>query len=454
MKYFFSVIFSIVVLNVAIAQDYKKVQTMVLLGKAEEAKTEVDKLVADPKAQNKPETWYWKSKVYASIYKNEALKAKYPDIAKQADEAFKKYIEIDPALAQVKEKGAEGFFDMYSTSFNTGLNDFKTKTWPSAALDFETATFYSDYIFKNKWANSTAAFDTTSILYAAYANQNAQNMDQAAKYYSRLAEAKVTGESFQDIYKFMADYYTKKKDKASFDRYIALGREVYPKENWEDYEIEYIDQNFDLSEKAAFYDKGDAAGTLSENQYLQFGDVFVNVRLKEADTSIHDQYTRKGVEAFKKAYGKNSQNALAAYNVAVIYYNFFNEADDRYAANIRALQQLNANKPVIKDPKKKAAEDAKFKVQVDELKKANQLVEKEATDNVDVAIDWLTKSYVILKEKATRTNTEKNVINKTVDFLANLYSYKMNKVRGKDPKAFDALEAKYKEFDALHSSFK
>jgi hypothetical protein len=30
----------------------------------------------------------------------------------------------------------------------------------------------------------------------------------------------------------------------------------------------------------------------------------------------------------------------------------------------------------------------------------------------------------------------------------------MNKVRGKDPKAFDAFEAKYKEFDALHGTFK
>ena len=89
-------------------------------------------------------------------------------------------------------------------------------------------------------------------------------------------------------------------------------------------------------------------------QYLQFGDVFVNVRHKETDSTIFDKYTRKGVEAFKKAYSKNNQNALASYNVAVIHYNYFNDADDKYGANIRELQQLNANKNVEKDPKKKA----------------------------------------------------------------------------------------------------
>ncbi|KAF0236565.1 MAG: hypothetical protein FD183_1651 [Chitinophagaceae bacterium] len=113
MKYFFSVLFSIVLLNVAIAQDYKKITTLQVLGKTEESKVEIDKMAADPKAQGKAETWYWKSKIYAAINKNEALRAKYPTIAKDADDAFKKYLEMDPAFALVKEKGAEGFFDMY-----------------------------------------------------------------------------------------------------------------------------------------------------------------------------------------------------------------------------------------------------------------------------------------------------------------------------------------------------
>ena len=48
------------------AQDVKKVQTTYLLKKTEDAKTEVDKVMADPKQNTKAEAFYWKSKVYAA----------------------------------------------------------------------------------------------------------------------------------------------------------------------------------------------------------------------------------------------------------------------------------------------------------------------------------------------------------------------------------------------------
>jgi hypothetical protein len=75
-------------------------------------------------------------------------------------------------------------------------------------------------------------------------------------------------------------------------------------------------------------------------------------------------------------------------------------------------------------------------------------------DNLDVSLEWLEKSYMILKDKPGRNNTEKGIITKTVDFLANLYAYKRDRLKGKDPKAFDAFDAKYKEYDALHDKFK
>ncbi len=455
MKHFIAVLLSIFILNIAVAQDYKKVQTVLLLGKIEEAKVEVEKALADPKTKDKIEGWYWKARINAAIYKNEGLRVKYPTILEDANAAFKKYVELDPSYLLVKEKGAEGFFDMYSTSFGKGIESFKAKNWPDASQAFESAVFYSDYIFKNKWSSSAAIFDTTSILYCGYSYQNAQKMEEAARHYTRLADKRVTGEGFADIYKFLVDHATKTKNKLGFEQYLAIGKEVYPKENWEDFEIDYIDQNYDLTQKSAIYDERNAAGTLTENMYLQFGDVFVNAKHKEGvDSSLHDMYTKKAIDAFVKAYNKNSQNALAAYNAGIIYYNYFNLEDDKYAENIKKLQQINASKPVVKDPKKKAAADAEFKLKVDAIKTANSLVEKNAIENVDIAIEWLTKSYLVLKDKSPRSNTEKSVISKSVDFITNLYSYKMGRVRGKDPKAFDAYEAKYKEFDALHGTFK
>ena len=438
------------------AQDVKKVQTVYLLKKIEDAKTEVDKIMADPKQNGKAEAFYWKAKVYAAIYKDTAnLSKKYPTAKADADVAFKKYMELDPAFAVVKASGAEGFFDMYATSYSTGVKLFNEKKWEDAATNFKVTVEYSDLIFKNKWANSNVAFDTVSILYLGYSYQNAQKVNDAAIYYGRLADNKVGGENYLDIYKYLVNHYTAVKNEDQFKKYLAIGKELYPKYAWEEYEIDYVDQNYSLAQKTDLYDKEDAAGTMSEMKYLQYGDIFINAKNKDKslDSLAHVKYTLKAADAYKKGFAKNSQNAIAAFNVGVIYYNVYGDYDDKYAANIRAMQALNADRPVEKDPKKKAAADAQLKAKVDPIKATNVELEKPLTENLDLSVQWLEKCYTILKDKATRSATEKSIINKSVDFLANLYDYKRNKVRGKDAKAYDAFEAKYKEYDGLHGKF-
>lgn len=437
------------------AQDLKKVQTAYLIKRFEDAKTEIDKVMADPKQQGKPETYYWKASVYAELYQDAKLREKYPNAGKEADEAFKKYIESDATMALLKTKGAEGVFAIYRTAYQTGVKSFNEKKWEEAASNFKLAVEYSDMIFTNKWSNANIAFDTTSILYLAYSNQNASNAPEAAKYYSRLADSKVSGENYIDIYKFLVSHYTATKNEAGFKKYIAIAKELYSTYPWEEFEIDYMDQNLSLAEKTELYDKEDAAGTLSEIKYLQFGDIFVNAHHKDKslDSSKERYYNLKSVDAYKKAYAKNSQNGIAAFNVGVIYYNFFGEYDDKYAANIRTMQGLNADRTVEKDPKKRAASDAAFKLKLEPYKKANTDMEKVINENLDQSIEWLEKSYAILKGKANRNSTEKSVISKTVDFLANMFAYKRDKMRGKDPKAMDAFDAKYKEYDALHGKF-
>ena len=72
---------------------------------------------------------------------------------------------------------------------------------------------------------------------------------------------------------------------------------------------------------------------------------------------------------------------------------------------------------------------------------------------VDAAIEWIEKAYNNLKDKDKFTKPEKNVISRSVDFLATLYSYKRDKVRGKDQKAYDEYDAKYNFYDTLHDKY-
>ena len=162
------------------AQDYKKVQTSVLLNKYEDAKTEIDKLMADPKAQAKAETYLWKAKVYGTLAtgNDEKMKAKYTSAFTTADEAFTKYAEMDPTFKIMKDNNlTDAASNIYSISYKEGVRTFNAKAWDSASYHFNYAVKYSDYLFKNKLLKSEAPFDTTSILYAGYSAQNALKSD-------------------------------------------------------------------------------------------------------------------------------------------------------------------------------------------------------------------------------------------------------------------------------------
>lgn len=437
------------------AQDFKKVLTPFVMKQLEVAKVEIDKIVADPKAANNPLTWIWKSKVYAALYKDDATRLKYPGSEIVADEAFKKYISIDPTYKSLKEIGAQDApFDIYSASFNLGIKAFNAKNWDSSFYYFNYAVYYSDIIFQNKFT-PTNGFDTTAVLYKGFSAQNGKKYDEAVKCYERIADSSVFGDSYADIYKFILVNCSDHKDSATFYKYYTIAKKGYPKTDWEEYELDFIGKSYDLAQKTRLFEKEDAAGTLSELRYLHYADMFANPTKAEKanmDSLTLAAYQIKASDAFKKAFAKNSENSIAAFNAGVIYYNNFNIYDDRQRVNIKTLQELNANKPVEKDPKKKVVADAKFKEQIETLKKANAEIDKPMTEAADISIEWLEKAFNILKDKTQKAQTEKNCYNKSVDFLANLYAYKRDKARGKDPKNYDAFDAKYKYYDGLHSN--
>jgi hypothetical protein len=440
------------------AQNFDKVRTMVMLGKSEDAKTELDKIMNDPKAQAKPDGYMWKGKLYGNFYKDDKLRAKYPTADAISYEAYQKYISLEPSLKLMKDNNAmDGLFDVYGVSFNAGIANFNGKKWDSATYYFANAVKFSDILFQQKLTSSSAPFDTTSILYAGYSAQNAKNNKTAMLYYNRLMDAKVSGKDNIDIYRYALQIASENKDKAGFDKYLALAKEVYNKEDWEDYEIDYMNKNYTLEEKTAMYEKEDAAGTLSVGKYLQFGDMFANIP-KEAkekmDSVTLDKYQHKAAEAFSKAAKKDPTDGIAAFNTGIIYYNIFNVYDDRTSNARRALQELTSNyndkSKLEKDPKKKAAMAAAFKTESDVLKKQRTDVEVPAMQHVDLSIEYLEKAYAVLKDKTGKSKTESSILNKSVDFLANLYAYKRDKSSGKDPKAYDAYDAKFKLYDGLH----
>ena len=432
------------------AQDFKKVTGSLLIQQVDAAKTEYEKVIAKkPSLATTAEGFYWKAKIYSGLHKDAV---KNPTAYDQVKSAIDEYIKLekDNGFLLAKENGTEAFFDVYLKSFKDGINGFNSKNWKDAAISFSDAVYYSDLIFLNGWSTSKQKFDTTSIVYAGYSNQNAGKIDATLQFYARLINAKVTNPEYVDLYRYSLVQYIDKKDKTKFDAILAIAQEAYPKESWNDYAIDFIDKNLTVDEKIALYDQKLAAGTLNEIDFQMFGDMFMSGKTDENP----DKYINKAAEAYKKAYDLNNKNFAAAFNVGIAYYNQFSLLDDKAGLNIKSLQNLNANKPVApKDPKKKIAFEAAFKAQQDSIKKLNVVLEGPIKEKVDASIEWITKAYDVLKDKEKFEKREKSVALKSVDFLATLYAYKRDKARGKDLKASDEYDLKFNIYDKLHDKY-
>jgi len=440
------------------AQDFKKAKNSAILGQVEASKTEIDKAMADAKAQTKAEGWFWKGYIYSAIYKDNALSTKYPKADLVADEAFQKYFALEPSLAILKDNnGQNALFALYVPAFNNGIAAFTAKKWDSAYYYFSFSAKYGDVIFPNKFGtNQNQTFDTTSIMYAGVAAQNGHHPDSAVKFYERLIGYKLVGPDYLDIYKYCMYHAIETKDNTAFTKYLNASKELFPKEDFEDYENTFFMNSYSLAEKSSRYDKEDAGGTLTAKKYLQYGEAFANIPKEEKeklDSATQELYIHKAADAFSKAATKNPEDGIAAFNAGLMFYNIFVTLDDKSNNLKRSLQEINTARAGEKDPKKKAALDATFKIKSESIKTQRVEIEKPLPGAIDSSILFLEKSYTLFKDKATKTNNEKNCLNKSVDFLANLYSYKRDKARGKDVKAFDIFDAQFKKYDDLHGKF-
>jgi len=453
MKKWIGAMFLMTVMQTAFTQDFKKVETGLLLNNFEVAKTEYEKAVAKKASlETTAEGYYWKSKIYAGLFKDPA--AKYPDAADKLYKSLENYIKADPEFTFAVKSGQEPFFEVYIKSYKDGVAAFGEKKWKDAASNFDRAVFLSDIIFSKGWSSNKQPFDTTTLMYAGYSNQNAGNDDITIKYYTRMIDANMKTIDLIDMYKFVLIKSADKKDKALFDKYYAISEKNYPEEKWFEYKAEYIDKNLTIEEKVASYEAIIAANTISETESQMYGDMFMAARNEDGLAEDKSNfYLDKAADAYMKAYKLNNQNFAAAFNVGISYYNQYTVLDDKFGNNIRALQQLNTNKPVApKDPKKKLAFDAAFKAQLDSIKKLNLALDAPMKAKVDQAIEWIENAFNIVKDKTTLNRTEKNVAARSVDFLATLYAAKRDKNRA-NQKVYDELDAKFTKYDLLHDKY-
>lgn len=221
--------------SLASAQDMKDVREKIEKGKYDEAKDKLDKFMADPKNANSAEGYYYKGVIQTHYAQTDSAGTLGYDAAKEAFDAYKKTLEIDPKNVQMALNQNMGLFQLFDMQYNRAIREYNNKNYPSAYGKFINAVELQDYIKSKNFALTSytpPALDTQLINLTASSAYLAKQEDASVNYFRRLADAKVTGPEYREVYAIIAQHYLKKKDDANASKYLSLGRELYKDDDY------------------------------------------------------------------------------------------------------------------------------------------------------------------------------------------------------------------------------
>ena len=225
-----------------------------------EAKTAIEKHLADPKNSAKSDGWYFKGRIYNSLsYDTVTAPADAYAYKLQAFDAFKKTQELDKNDLRLKVEAYRSYLDLYLGLFDLGAKFYNTKDYKNASNSFKQALDVKDFMMSKNYTFTEVklyALDTSLVLNTAIAAAQDKNEDMAVVYYRKLTDANVSDKSFQEVYEFLADYYTRKADLTSQQAILQKGKKLYPQnEYWTDLEMETVRKTGDKTALFAKYEE-------------------------------------------------------------------------------------------------------------------------------------------------------------------------------------------------------
>ncbi|MEI6945809.1 hypothetical protein V9K67_01330 [Paraflavisolibacter sp. H34] len=221
------------------AQKLDDVQEKISKGKFAEAQEKIDKIIEDPKGQKNAEAWYYRGIVYYNLGQDSTRTDK--DYRQEAFSSLQKYYELDPKNLRGTLEQNVRVFQLYDAYYNSGIKAFNNKNFEASFKNFSQALNVENYIIGKGFSYpgiNMSALDTNLILNTAAAASKANLRDSAMAYYRRLADAKLKGENYIEIYQILIDYYAKQNDAGNRAKYLAIAKELYPNNDyWFDVEL-------------------------------------------------------------------------------------------------------------------------------------------------------------------------------------------------------------------------
>lgn len=374
----------------------------------DKAKDGIDKYLANEKNAKKGDGWFMKAQIYNAIARDTILSKQYGDTRMEAFNSYKKYLEVD-------SKGIEGTINQHSPLFDVAFGymevaskAFNSKKFPEALTAFKNAEQVEEYIvLKNlKYGEfSFPAYDTQLYLNVAASAINAKQEDVAVQYYQKIADKKITDKGFDEIYRYLVDYYDRKGDKPNTEKYLAIGREVYPKD---EYWCEVGLKGLENDKKKLFAKYDEMLGGVCDNYYTRYNYAvemynyaYVGDKVPEDRAVIEKripEVLKKAIET--KPEGTEANMLMARYHFAIIKY-----MGEDYDA-------VKGSKP-------------------DDVKKKNE-INAQIAKKYDDVFPYLNSLYTYYGGKGELKNSEKGQYKIVSSMLMEYYDVKKDKVKVKE----------------------
>ena len=455
-KIILSVVTVACTMSLAFGQSYDDIKNMLLIRNYKKAKESLDKGWSNAKFVAKPEAYILKANVLAGLAADSSMAGEASTLRGEALEALKKYREMDPKMTLAVEPGsvyANGPITMYGGYFNEGIASYQKKNWPAAYESFKTAVELSDLLKEYKVAD--IKLDTNAILVAGASAQSMKNDSAAERYFTRLADAKVGGAENEFMYQFLASKNLARGDMEAFNKYLAIGKELYPSSKYFQYdEMDYILAIEDEAQKSKLIDEKLAKNPGDFKLQSAYGEMLFD-RLNPKDTSAprpanYDELESKMVAAFTKATELKPESGLGMSNLANHFINKSFKIGKRLDSLRTAIREKNtAGKTTpAKAAAKPGAKPGASKTDPQDAALRDELT-KSYNEAADKAREYYEKAADIYSKLPTPTSLEKQQYRNAVSYLIDLCAEKKNNSKG-TPALYDKWEKEEKKWSDIY----
>ncbi len=428
------------------AQNYESIKNTLILGPTQykKAKDEIDKGMGNAKFAAKPEAFILKATVYAgmSVQPNTQFTPEGDQLRNDADAAFTKYREMAPDLKLMTDPVyQQGPVNLYSAFYSSGYKDYEAKKWPEALTKFKKTAELSDLLIAQKVLNTP--IDTNVMILAGVSAENAGNKEDAVKYYGRLADKKINGEGFESVYRYLVSYYFGKKDIPSFEKYKAMGKELFPKSEFFSYDkIDFaIGLEDDFNKKIAALEEM----LVAEPNAYKANELLAELIYDTLDSRKEDAVMPANADELEKKMVAGFTKAAAAKPDEVNPYLFLgdhfinksikvNDAREAHVKDMRAR-----TKPTAAPSKEDAAK--------------RDALDKQYAETLEAARPYYEKAAEMFAPKAASlSRQDKQQYKKVAGYLGDIYANKRINAKGKpaDIAKYTAEEKKWSDtYDSI-----